>query len=148
MESTIIVTFSCVAGALLLLSVLTSLVLWARIRGAEDALIDLAQRAPDKKVDAAVSRSELTEARVSNAVVELEKFKSGIHGEVQRLYGIMRRAEHAAGFVKGAQDGKPEEPETPDEIDPSQLTGNETPTKKPTTLSRTELRERARKAGV
>lgn len=143
---TLIIVFSCVAAFLLVSLVLTTLVLVARIRALEDMILEVAQSTPPAKIEETAAKMAGVESKVDTQLVELGKFRQAIHGEVQRLYAIMRRKEKAAGFVQGAQEG--EEEVIPDEIDPKDLGEKEAP-KEPgkTNFTRAELRAKMRKSG-
>lgn len=148
METTYLVVFSAVAGCLFILSVLTTLFLVNALRGMQADLDELDERAEPKAIQKALAISEGTAQRVDTAVVELGKFREGIHKEVQRLYGIMRREEKASARFEaaGQQDESEDGPDIPDQIDPEQLAGAQG--EETEELSKAELRRRAREAGM
>lgn len=149
MESSYLVVFSVVASCLLLLSVLITLILLARIHSVDDRQdlleVNMAERAVPKQLEKALATAESSRDRIDNAVLELGKFKDGVHGEMQRFYAIMRRNEKAAGFVQGQQAGQPDVQEHPDEIPAASLgpTADETEP-----ISKADLRKQARAAGL
>ncbi len=150
MESTIIVVFSCVAGAVLLASLLMSGVLWARLSHVDERQEALAKEviketAP-KLIAQAVSTAESSRDRIDNALLELVKFKDQIHGEMQRFYAIMRRSEKASGFEKQATIAAAETDSTPpDEVSAASFASTAEPEERE---SRESLRKRARAAGL
>ncbi len=152
MESSYLVVFSCVGGALLLVSVLSTLILWARISALDDGETELVklinEKAAPKQIEQALATADSARSRIDTALLELGKFRDQVHSEMQRFYAIMRRNEKAAGFVEGQQalgSTKPPEAETPDEISASDLKpAPETEGRE----SKVELRRRARQAGL
>ncbi len=149
MESSYLVVFSVVACCLLLLSVLSTLICWARIHSVDDRQdlleVNMAERAVPKQLEKALATAESSRDRIDNAVLELGKFKDGVHGEMQRFYAIMRRNEKAAGFVQGQQAGQPEVQEHPDVIPAASL---EPVADETEPISKAELRKQARAAGL
>lgn len=152
MESSYLVVFSCVAGALLLISVLTTLICWARISALDDGETELvkliSEKAQPKQLEQALATAESSRSRIDTALLELGKFKEQVHSEMQRFYAIMRRNEKAAGFVEGQQTGSPAAAETPDEISPSDLKPPEGELDDRGRETKGELRKRAREAGL
>ncbi len=149
MESSYLVVFSSVAGVLVLAVLMGWIILSNRLNRLSDFAIRLnnefSTKAQPKQIESAVATAEGSRARIDTAILELGKFKEGVHSEMQRFYAIMRRSERAAGFVKGQQpDPQPTEPEFPDVIPGSAV-------KKPEedeVESKASLRERARAAGL
>lgn len=150
MESTHLVVFSCVAGGVLLVSILISGVLWARLSAVDERQEALARevlkQAPQKQLEKAVAIAEGSRDRIDNALLELSKFKDQIHGEIQRGYATMRRAEKGPGFEKPRSASTDDEPAPPDEISVDALKKNEGAT--PPDESKADLRKRARAAGM
>lgn len=151
MESTYLVVFSCVGGVLLLVSVLSSGVLWARLSAVDDRQEALAREvlktAPPKQLEKALALAEGADARIGSAVGELSKFKDQVHAEMQRFYAIMRRNEKAAGFERQPTTTSTEaESAPPDEISVESL--KKKPGAIPEQESKSELRARARAAGM
>ncbi len=145
MESSYFIGFCAVSGALLLLSVLSTLIVWNRINNLHDRQHALWQqmdeKAQPKQLEKAVMTAEGTASRVDNAVIQLQKFKEGIHAEMQRFYGIMRRNEKAIG-----REPPDEAPDIiPDVINPSDLRTEEPEN---ILLSRKSLRDEARSKGM
>jgi len=150
MESSAIVVFSCVAGVILLVSLLMSGVLWARLSAVDDRQEALAREmvkeSTPKQLEKALAVSEGTRDRVDNALLEMSKFKDQIHAEVQRYYAIMRRQEKASAFGQASTPTSAEtETAPPDEVSADILKKNqETPERE----SKADLRARARAAGL
>ncbi len=150
MESTSIVVFSCVAGALLLVSLLMSGVLWAGLSAVDDRQKDLAREvvkeSTPKQLEKGIAIAEGSRDRIDNALLEMSKFKDQIHAEMQRSYAIMRRAEKASGFgQQTASQSTETESAPPDEVSADILKGT-TETKE--RESKADLRARARAAGL
>lgn len=128
-----LVTFSSLLGALAFFWALSSAILWARIVSVED-------RAEPKQLAEVKTKAEAVEARLDAQILQLGKFREGVHGEMQRFYSIMRRNEKAlAGPEPEGEDGE----EHPDEVSLDAL-------KKPAETeiqSRAELRRIARERG-
>ncbi len=149
MDSTYLVVFSSVAGSLALTILILAVVLFNRQNELRHYVVRLSnevlEKAPPKQLEAADQTAEGSRARIDTALLELGKFKEGVHSEMQRFYAIMRRSERAAGFVKGQQpEPAPPESEFPDVIPGSAV-------KKPDedeVESKASLRERARAAGL
>ncbi len=150
MESSYVVVFSCVAGVVLLVSVLSSGVLWARLSAVDDRQEALAREVlkatPPKQIAQALAVSESADNRISTAVLELGKFKDQVHSEMQRFYAIMRRNEKAkdgqnSSFSKSTE----EESAPPDEISVDSLKKS---SDVPENETKAELRARARAAGM
>ena len=157
METTYLVVFSIVAGALLVLSVLTTL--WFLIRTNEladrlmslrveqqETKVELQEQVPQKQIEKAVITAESSRDRIDTALIELAKYREGIKGEMQRFYAIMRRNEKSAAVIDSqgvpAQDGGSN---VPDEVDASSFKGEEKPEEQ---ISKSDLRKAARAAGL
>lgn len=142
METAYFVGFSIFGGALVLLLTVVSLIYWARLNGLSEfvmtKLAELEDKAEPKALEDARVLAETTANRVDSAVADLRKFREGVHAEIQRFYGIMRRNEKAVERVEQA-----DEEEMPREIQAAPPGQEEAGT----ALSRSELRARARKAG-
>lgn len=150
MESSYVVVFSCVAGGVLLISLLTTGVLWARLSAVDDRQEALAREvlktAPPKQLEKALAVAEGADHRISTAVLELGKFKDQVHAEMQRFYAIMRRNEKAAGtFQPQATTSTDDEPAPPDEISVEALKPRPDAKDRGT---KADLRRRAREAGL
>ncbi len=150
MDSTYVVVFSCVAGGVLLVSILSSGVLWARLSAVDERQEALARevlkQVPPKQLEKALATSEACRDRIDNALLELSKFKDQVHGEIQRGYATMRRHEKTSGFEKSSP-STDDEPAPPDEISVDALKKpNEGAT--PPDESKADLRKRARAAGL
>lgn len=149
MESSYVVVFSCVAGALLLVSILSTLILWARVSAVEDRqaefLVEMLEKAPPKQLESAVAGAANAQSMVQTALLELGKYKEQIHGEMQRFYAIMRRNEKASGFVQGEQPSTTPAAETPESISAASLNPQ---VDEDAPVSKAELRKQARAAGL
>ncbi len=146
-ESSYVVVFSCIAGALLLVSILSSLVLWARVSAVEDRqaefLVTMLEKAPPKQLESAVAGAANAQSMVQTALLELGKYKEQIHGEMQRFYAIMRKKnKDESSFVK---DPTTTTAETPETISAASLGPQED---EDTPVSKAELRKQARAAGL
>ncbi len=151
MESTYIVVFSCVAGSILLISVLTTGVLWARLSAVDDRQEALGREVlkatPPKQLEKAMAMAEGTRDRVDNSMMDLSKFKDQVHGEMQRFYATMRRTEKV--FEKQSTSASAEiESAPPDEISVERLRKSEGATPPDERESKSDLRKRARAAGL
>ncbi len=149
MESIEIVVFSCVIGAVLLLSVLSTLFLRSRLNDVEarlDATVrEVLTKSQPKQLESANAAAQSAQAIVQTTVQEISKFKDQIHGEMQRFYAIMSRNEKA---VKKQETMMPSEAEStgpPDEVDAASFNPEPPPGHE---ISKKELRELARKAGL
>lgn len=150
MESTSIVVFSCVAGGVLLASLLMSGVLWARLSAVDDRQEALAREVvketTPKQLEKALATAEGSRDRIDNALLEMSKFKDQIHAEMQRSYAIMRRTEKSALFEKATTSSSTETESTPpDEVSVDSLKKSEAI---PERESKADLRARARAAGL
>ncbi len=149
MESTEIVVFSCVIGGALLLSVLSTLVVWARVRGVDERLDatvqELLAKATPKQLESANAAAHSAQSMVQTALQDLSKFKDQIHSEMQRSYAIMARNERAVKKQESQVAPIAEDASTPDEVDAASFNPAPPPGHE---LSRAELRGLARKAGL
>ncbi len=149
MENSYVVVFSCVIGAVLLISVLSTLIVWARVRGVDDRLDatvhEMLSKSSPKQLESANAAAQSAQAIVQTTVQEISKFKDQIHGEMQRFYAIMSRNEKA---VK-KQENQPRALEAadgpPDEVDASSFNPEPPPGNE---ISKSDLRAMARKAGL
>jgi len=123
MESTEIVVFSCVIGAVLLVSVLSTLFVWVRVRGVDDRLDatvhEMLSKSSPKQLEAANAAAQSAQAIVQTTVQEISKFKDQIHGEMQRFYAIMSRNEKAVKKQEQTLQPSAEASEVPDDVDAS-----------------------------
>jgi len=150
MESSYVVVFSCVGGAILLISLLTTGVLWARLSAVDvrqEALArEVLKESSPKQLEKALATAEGADIRISTAVLELGKFKDQVHAEMQRFYAIMRRNERAAaGQNSSFSKSTEEESAPPDEISVDSLKKT---SDVPENETKSELRARARAAGM
>lgn len=149
MESSYLVIFSVVGGALLLLSVLVAVIGWNRVSALhqrqEELLAMLTTQALPKQLEKAMVTAEGSRDRVDTALLELGKFREGVHGEMQRFYAIMRRNEKAVSTVAPPGSSPADGGDPPDEISVSALKGSDT---EPEMVSKAELRKQARAAGL
>lgn len=114
-------------------------ILFARVGNAEELALE---KSEPKALQDALAKSEGTAARVDNALLNIEKFREGIHSEMQRFYAIMRRNEKA--LEKGQAEETAENSGPPDEIPVESLRKQQTEEDQ---LSRAELRKLARDRG-
>ncbi len=149
MESSEIVVFSCVIGAVLLVSVLSTLVC-VRAIASVDARLDatvreMLSKSQPKQLESANAAAQSAQAIVQTTVQEISKFKDQIHGEMQRFYAIMSRNEKAV--KKQEQTMMPTEADTgpPDEVDAASFNPDPPPGHE---ISKSDLRALARKAGL
>lgn len=147
MESSSIVVFSCVAGGLFLLFSVLALIFWARVAALEDAQDQhfeaLQAKAEPRALEQALATAESAAQRVDNAVIQLQKFREGVHSEMQRFYAIMRRNEKTFGKTIDVE--KEEGESYPEEI-PVSAVGKTVETEEP--ISKADLRRKAREAGM
>jgi len=149
MDSSYLVVFSVVGSVLLLFSVLIAVVGFSRLSALharqKELLSILNTQAMPKQLEKAVVVAEGSRDRVDTALMELGKFREGVHSEMQRFYAIMRRNEKAAAVVelpRGAPNG---DSEMPDEIPVSSLKDAE---QEEPQITKAELRKQARAAGL
>ncbi len=149
MESSYIVVFSCVIGGVLLVSVLSTLIVWARVRGVDDRLDatvhEMLASSTPKQLETANAAAQGAQAMVQTAMQELSKFKDQIHGEMQRFYAIMSRNEKALKKQEAHQPLPSEDTSPPDEVDASSFSPDPPPGHE---ISKADLRTLARKAGL
>ncbi len=149
MESSYVVVFSCVIGGVLLVSVLSTLIVWARVRGVDDRLDatvqELLTKSSPKQLESANAAAQSAQAIVQTSVQEIAKFKDQIHAEMQRFYAIMSRNEKAVKKQDAHQMPQEADDSTPDEVDASSFSPEPPPGHE---LSKVELRAMARKAGL
>ncbi len=149
MESSYVVVFSCVIGGVLLISILSTLIVWARVRGVDDRLDatvhEMLSKSSPKQIESANAAAQSAQAIVQTSVQEIAKFKDQIHGEMQRFYAIMSRNEKAVKKQESA--AMPSEPESgpPDEVDAGSFNPEPPPGHQ---ISKSDLRALARKAGL
>ncbi len=148
MESTYVIVFSCVIGGVLVVSVLSTLIVWARVRGVDERLDatvhEMLTKSTPKQLESANAAAQGAQAIVQTTVQEISKFKDQIHGEMQRFYAIMSRNEKA---VKKQEATLPsaEASEVPEEVDASAFNPEPPPGHE---ISKADLRALARKAGM
>ncbi len=149
MESSEIVVFSCVIGALSLLFVLITLILYARIRGVDERLDatvqELLTKSSPKQLESANAAAHAAQSMVQTTLQEIAKFKDQIHGEMQRFYAIMSRNEKAVKAQTAQPQSSVEETGPPDEVSLSSFNPEPPPGHE---ISKHDLRELARKAGL
>jgi hypothetical protein len=139
MEFWTIVLLVTVVVVLLFALALCVAILFARVAGAEELALE---KSEPKALELALAKAEGTAARVDNALLELGKFREGIHGEMQRFYAIMRRNEKAIREQETQE--TPDKDEPPDEISVADLKRPVTPEGQ---MTRAELRQLARERG-
>jgi len=139
MESSTFWIFGALFFCSFLWLALITLICLARFNSVED---QIQEKAEPKALERARAVAEGAADRVDAATVELRKFKEGIHAEMQRFYGIMRRNEKTLERQAVAEQSSDEE-ETPDEIPASAF---QKPSKEEE-MSRAELRALARSRG-
>lgn len=150
METTYLVVFSIVAGALLVISALSTLFCLVRLNELAAQVMSvrqvLGEQAPQKQIEKAVITAEGSRDRIDTALIELAKYREGIKGEMQRFYAIMRRNEKAASTVDAqTPSGQDGESGVPDEVDASSFKNDE---KAEEQISKADLRKLARSAGL
>ncbi len=149
MTGTEIVVFSCVIGAVLVLSILISLNLQSRLNYVRDkldeGLVNMAAQATPKQLENANAAAQSAQAIVQTTCQEIAKFKDQIHGEMQRFYAIMSRNERA---IKKQETLQPlaAASEVPEEVDAAAFSPPEPPPGHE--ISKADLRALARKAGL
>jgi len=149
MTPTEIVVFSAVIGAVLLVSVVSTLIVWGRLSGVAgrlDATVrEVVLKSTPKQLEAANAAAQSAQAIVQTTVQEISKFKDQIHGEMQRFYAIMSRNEKAVKKQEATNMPSEAASAVPDEIDAASFSPEPPPGHE---LSRVELRAMARKAGL
>ncbi len=149
MENTTIIVFSCVCGALLCISVLSTLILWARLSAVDDRLELFAEQSlkesTPKQLESANAAAHGAQAMVQTSVQEIAKFKDQIHAEMQRFYAIMSRNEKAVKKQENQPVPREEDVGPPDSVDASSFNPEPPPGHE---ISKADLRALARKAGL
>ena len=148
MENYEIVVFSCVIGAVLLLSVLSTLIVWSRVKDVDQRLEatvhEMLAKSSPKQLETANAAAHGAQAMVQTSLQEIAKFKDQIHAEMQRFYAIMSRNEKAVKS-KEATTMREDAPGPPDEVDASSFNPEPPPGHE---ISKSDLRALARKAGL
>jgi len=149
MESLEVVVFSCVIGGVLLVSVLTTLILYSRLRGVEhrqEATVhEMLKISQPKQLESAQAAAQSAQSMVQTERQEIAKFKDQIHGEMQRFYAIMSRNEKAVKKQESATMPSEDANTPPDEVDASSFNPEPPPGHE---ISKADLRALARKAGL
>ncbi len=149
MENTAIVVFSCVIAAVFVVSVLSTLIVLARVKGVEERLDatvrEMLQKSQPKQLESANAAALGAQAIVQTTVQEIAKFKDQIHSEMQRFYAIMSRKEAAAKKLDGIALPSADASTTPDEVDASSFSSEPENGEE---ISKADLRKLARKAGL
>ncbi len=149
MESTYLIVFSCVIGGVLLVSILSTLIVVARVKGVEERLDatvrEMLHKSQPKQLESANAAAQSAQAIVQTTVQEIAKFKDQIHAEMQRFYAIMSRNEKAVKKQESATMPSEVESTTPDEVDAASFNPEPPPGHE---VSKAELRAMARKAGL
>ncbi len=149
METTEIVVFSCVIGAVLLVSVLSTLFVLNGLMGVSgrlDATVEeMLKKSQPKQLESANAAAQSAQAIVQTTVQEISKFKDQIHGEMQRFYAIMSRNEKAVKKQESNLQPSAEASEVPEEVDASAFNPEPPPGHE---ISKSDLRALARKAGL
>lgn len=149
METYELVVFSCVIGGVLLVSVLSTLIVVARVRGVEERLDatvrEMLQKSQPKQLESANAAAVSAQAIVQTTVQEIAKFKDQIHGEMQRFYAIMARKEAAAKKIELQSPTEVGSVVPPDEVDSASFNPEPPPGHE---ISKAELRLMAKKAGL
>ncbi len=150
METEYFVGFCVVSSLLFVFQSLVAFFAWTRFRSLEAVWVRLnavvAEKAVPKQLEKAIVVAEASRDRIDTALLEMGKFKEGVHAEIQRFYAIMRRNEKALNDVQLTrhEDGKPQQ-EFPDEMPATSAATRE---EDETQISKAELRKRARAAGL
>ncbi len=149
MENYSIIVFSCVIGGVLLISVLSTLIVWARVRGVDERLDatvhEMLAKSSPKQLESANAAAQSAQAIVQTTVQEISKFKDQIHGEMQRFYAIMSRNERAVKAKESTMPSEAVDNTPPDEVAAASFNPEPPPGHE---ISKSELRELARKAGL
>ncbi len=145
METAYFVGFSTAMVCILLLCIVIGVILSNRIDRLHDLcnhlLNDLAEKAPPKQLEKALATAEGARDRLDTALLEMGKFRDGVHSEMQRFYAIMRRREKTQVAEAQAE----AESQIPDEVDVSALKPG---VPEGEAISKAELRRQAREAGL
>ncbi len=148
MGNTAIVVLSCVIGAVLLISVLSTLIVAraiASVDGRLDATVsEMLTKSQPKQLESANAAAHSAQAMIQTSVQEIAKFKDQIHAEMQRFYAIMSRNEKAVKKQE-TTNAVEEAPDPPDEVDASSFSPDPPPGHE---ISKADLRALARKAGL
>jgi len=149
MEPIEIVVFSCVIGAVLVVSVLSTLIVSRAIASVDtrlDATVrEMLTKSQPKQLESANAAAQSAQAIVQTTVQEISKFKDQIHGEMQRFYAIMSRNEKAVKKQEATTMPSEDASPPPDEVDASSFNPEPPPGHE---ISKQELRALARKAGL
>ncbi len=149
MESSYVVVFSCVIGGVLLVSVLSTLIVVARVKGVEDRLDatvhEMLTKSTPKQLESANAAAHSAQSMVQTTLQEIAKFKDQIHGEMQRFYAIMSRNEKAVKKQESATMPSEAADQPPDEVDAASFNPDPPPGHE---ISKADLRALARKAGL
>ncbi len=149
MESNEIIVFSCVIGAVLLVSVLSTLIVAraiASVDGRLDATVEqMLKQSQPKQLESANAAAQSAQAIVQTTVQEISKFKDQIHGEMQRFYAIMSRNEKAVKKQEATNMPVEAESGPPDEVDAASFSPEPPPGHE---ITKSDLRALARKAGL
>ena len=149
MENTAIVVLSCVIGAVLVVSVLSTLIVAraiASVDGRLDATVhEMLTKSQPKQLESANAAAHSAQAMVQTSVQEIAKFKDQIHAEMQRFYAIMSRNEKAIKKQESTTMPVEEATGPPDSVDASSFSPEPPPGHE---LTKVELRAMARKAGL
>jgi len=149
MENTAILVFSCVIGGVLLVSILSTLIVVARVKGVEERLDatvrEMLHKAQPKQLESANAASQGAMAMVQTSLQEIAKFKDQIHAEMQRFYAIMSRNEKALKKQENQSLPSEEVAGPPDSVDASSFNPEPPPGHE---ISKADLRAMARKAGL
>lgn len=149
METNEIVVFSCVIGAVLLVSVLSTLFVLNGLMGVSgrlDATVEeMLKKSQPKQLESANAAAQSAQAIVQTTVQEISKFKDQIHGEMQRFYAIMSRNEKAVKKQESNLQPSAEASGVPEEVDASAFNPEPPPGHE---ISKADLRALARKAGL
>ncbi len=149
MDTYAIVVFSCVIGGVLLVSILSTLIVVARVRGVEERLDatvrEMLHKAQPKQLESANAAAHSAQSMVQTTLQEIAKFKDQIHGEMQRFYAIMSRNEKAVKKQESAVMPSDDASTPPDEVDASSFNPDPPPGHE---ISKADLRALARKAGL
>ncbi len=149
MESSYIVVFSCVIGGVLLVSILSTLIVWSRVRGVDERLDatvhEMLTKSTPKQLESANAAAQGAQAIVQTTCQEIAKFKDQIHGEMQRFYAIMSRNEKAVKKQEQTTLTSSAASEVPEEVDAAAFNPEPPPGHE---ISKSDLRALARKAGL
>ncbi len=149
MEIYTVIVFSCVIGGVLLVSILSTLIVVARVKGVEERLDatvrEMLQKSTPKQLESANAAAHGAQSMVQTTLQEIAKFKDQIHAEMQRFYAIMSRNEKAVKKQESAVMPSDDANAPPDEVDASSFNPEPPPGHE---ISKADLRAMARKAGL